>query len=263
MKQYAVIISTTIKQLFTYRLSFLLWRFRTILNLIFVYFLWTNIITYKTPFASYDHRTIVLYIMVINILSSIVLGTRTTDVISEILSGDISNILLKPISYFKYLIGRELGDKLLNFIFSIIEVFLLIIILKPPISIQINLLTSITFVIAVILGASLSFLISLCLSFIAFWSNDTWAPRFIYYILISLIAGTVFPLDILPAAFYNILLLTPLPYLIFLPAAIFIHGFSIKYIYLIAGALIWFVVFLLLTKRIWHQGIKNYSAYGR
>lgn len=263
MKQYFVVIWITIKQLLTYRLSFLLWRFRTVLNLLFVYFLWTNIITYKSNFSGYDFKLIITYILLINILTSIVIGTRTTDVVNDILTGDISNYLLRPFSYFRYLISREIGDKSLNFFFSVIEVILLIIIFKPVVFIQHDLISFFLFLISLTIGIILSFLISLCLSFMAFWSNDTWAPRFIYFILISLVAGTMFPLDILPIAIYRLILLTPFPYLVFLPAAIFVHGYKFEYIYLLIIGGIWSLVFLWLIKKIWNIGIKNYSAYGR
>lgn len=263
MKQYFIVIWLTIKQLFTYRLSFLLWRFRTVLNLLFVYFLWTNIITYKGQFAGYNFQLIVTYILIINVLTSLVLGTRTTDVVNDILSGDLSNFLLKPFSYFRYLISKEIGDKFLNFIFSIIEVVLLLIIFQPSVFIPTNVVNYLFFIIFIIIGIILSFSISLCLSFVAFWSTDIWAPRFIYFILISLIAGTIFPLDILPTNIFNILMITPLPYLVFLPAAVFVHGFQTQYLFFLIIGSLWTIFFLWLMQKIWKIGIKSYSAYGR
>jgi len=201
--------------------------------------------------------------MLINILSSLVLGTRTTDVANDILTGDIANYFLKPMSFFKFLISKEVADKFVNFTFSVLEILLLLFVFKPHIYIQTNPLPYLLFFISIFIGLVLSFCISVSLSFIAFWSTDTWAPRFIFFTLVSMLAGTFFPLDILPKSIYNLLLLTPFPYLLFLPSKIFTHGFSFDILIPLVISIIWTVILINLTKIIWKNGIKNYSAYGR
>lgn len=263
MKKYFQIIHLGIIQVFTYRLSFILWRLRNVFNLIFIYFLWTSVFTNRLSVFSYTQEKLVTYILIINLLSSLVLLTRTADVAADILSGDIMNYFLKPFSFFKFIISKEFADKLLNLFFTIIEIFILFLILKPHLFIQTNPNSYLLFFISLVIGGIISFFISLNISFIAFWSNEIWAPRWIYSILTWFLAGSFFPLDILPQSIYNILLLTPFPYLIFLPSKLFLDEFTIKLIVPIAISIMWCFILFFLTKKMWEKGIKNYSAYGR
>lgn len=263
MKKYLQIMYVSIIQVFTYRLSFILWRMRNIFNLIFIYFLWSSVFTNHLSIFSYSQEKLVTYILIISLLSSLILLTRTADVSADILSGDVMNYFLKPFSFFKFLISREIADKLLNLFFTMIEIFILILILKPHIFIQANPFSYILFLFSLIVGGIISFFISLNLSFIAFWSNEIWAPRWIYSIFTWFLAGSFFPLDILPKKVYSFLLLTPFPYLIYLPAKVFLDGFSLKLAVPIIISCVWCFGLYFATKKMWEKGIKIYSAYGR
>lgn len=263
MKKYLMIVYVGIMQMFSYRLSFILWRFRNIFNLLFVYFLWTSVFINRPSAFNYTQNQLVSYILLINLLSSLVLATRTIDVGADILSGDIMNYLLKPFSFFKLIISRDVGDKLVNGIFSIAEIMMLLFIFKPHVFIQTDLASYVLFFISLVIGIIIAFFISLNLSFFAFWVNEIWAPRYIYSIVLWFLAGSFFPLDILPKFIYAILLLTPFPYLIFLPSKIFLNGFSPTILIPMGLSLIWCFILFFITKKVWNLGIKNYSAYGR
>ncbi len=263
MKKYLRIMYVAISHVFTYRLSFILWRIRNVFNLIFIYFFFFIVFTNQVSAFSYTQEKLLTYILITSLLSSLVLLTRTADLSGDILSGDIIHHLLKPISFFKFIISREFADKLLNLFFTAVEISILFLILKPHIFIQSNPITYLLFLSSIVIGGIISFLISLNISFIAFWSSEIWAPRWIYSIFIWFLAGSFFPLDILPKSVYKILLLTPFPYLIFLPSKLYLDGFSINYMFPIAISIIWCFVLFFMTKKIWEKGIKNYNAYGR
>lgn len=263
MEKYLKIFQITTAQYFVYRLSFVLWRIRNFFNLIFLYFLWTSVFHNQKIVFSYTIEKLITYIVLINILGAIVLGTRTSDVTNDILNGDIANYFLKPVSFFKFVLTKEIADKLINFLFSLIEIFILLLAFQPKVFFQTNLGVYFVFALTLIIGGAISFFISLSLSFIAFWSNEVWAPRFIYTTIVTLIAGTFFPLDVLPKQIYNFLLFTPFPYLVYLPSKIFISGFSPTLIFPLFISIVWCIILYKLTIIIWKSGIKNYSAYGK
>ena len=263
MKKYLTIFYIFLKQYFAYRLSFILWRLRNILGLVFLYFLWTSVSHQKSEIFSYTTDNLISYILLVNILSSIILTTRTADIANEIRTGYFVNYLLKPFSFFKFILTKEIVDKLINCLFAIFEIVILITIFKPKIFIQTNLVTYFIFFLTVTAATIIYFYISLTLSFIAFWSSQIWAPRFIFLILISLLAGTIFPLDILPRAIFNLLLVTPLPYLIFFPAKIYLQGFSNQQVIPFFISIFWSLILFKTMVYIWKKGIKNYTAYGK
>jgi len=263
MKKYLKIFELTSLQYFTYRLNFILWRVRNVFSLILVFFLWRNIYTNRSMMFSYTKEKLITYILAVNVFGALIFSTLATEIAGDILNGNIINQLLKPISFFKVVIAKEAADKLLNFSCSILEIVCLILIFQPKIFIQNNLFSYIATFIALTIGFASSFFISLTLSYIAFWTPEVWAPRFLYTILTTFMAGTFFPLDILPKPIYYLLLLTPFPYLIFLPAKVYIEGFSSSLLPLFLVGFTWSCLLFVFNKLIWQRGIKEFSFFGR
>ncbi|HRN69815.1 MAG TPA: ABC-2 family transporter protein, partial [Candidatus Woesebacteria bacterium] len=222
MQKYLTLFKVTVDQYFVYRLNFILWRFRAVLNLIMIYFLWTALYTNRNNLFGYSQQEMLTYVLIVSIFSDFVFSSRIHELGAEILTGDIINKLLKPIGFLKYLITKEIADKAINISFAIVEISLLILILEPIIILPENTVTIYILILHLLIGLTLSFFLSFSIAMIAFWTAEIWAPRFIYFILVFVLAGNYFPLDILPTTFYNLLLLTPFPYFIFLPAQIYI-----------------------------------------
>ncbi len=261
MKKYFLYFKICLYQYFIYRINFIFWRLRNFLNIIFLYFLWTSI--NKTNSFSYTQDQLVSYIFLINLLYAIILSTRTEEIPQLIISGEIMNIITKPISFFKLIITKEIVDKLVNIFFSLIEISLLIFIFQPNFYFQKNIFSLIIMIIFIFLAIILSFFIDLIISFLAFWSTETWAPRFIFYIVLSILSGSIFPLDILPSTIYQLLLLTPFPYFVYFPAKLFLTPTNYSIISHLFIVLIWILITFFLSFIMWKRGIKNYSFYGR
>lgn len=231
-----------------------------------VFFLWKGIFTSNTSVFGYDQTQMFTYVFMVLIVQTIVLSAPSADNIgSEIASGDLSNYLLKPISYLKFWFTRDLASKLLNFIFGIFEVSLLFLTLKPQIQLPASHLNLVAFVIALILAMLLYFFIATSIRFLAFWSPDnTWPLAFLAFILIEILAGGVFPLDILPSQLRFLLELTPFPYLLYFPIAIWLGKVSgLSLLQTVISSLAWVVLSFKLNRLIWQQGLKVYAAEGR
>jgi ABC-2 type transport system permease protein len=263
MRKYLEVFRTTLGQYFAYRLNFILWRFRAVLNLFIIYFLWQSVFEGRRNLFGYSKTQMLTYILLSSLISNFVLGTRTVDIAGEILSGDIINYILKPFSFFKYYLARDFIDKLLNLSFAIFEISLIIILFKPPVLIQNNFSVFIPFIIFIFLGTLISFFVNISLSFIGFWSNEVWAPRFIYFVLISFLCGTYFPLNILPKPVYYFLLLTPFPYFYYLPTKIYLLGVDKFLLFEIFICFVWVYLSYRLSKFLWQKGLKSYGFFGR
>jgi len=260
MRKYWRVFVITIKQYFVYRLSFVLWRFRMFINLFIVFFLW-NAVFLKNQHISYYNKTALLsYILFVNIISTLVLGTRTSDVATQINDGTIMNYLVKPIKLFRYLATEDIADKFLNLGFVIFEVILILRFTGSAIFFPRNILLGSIFLLN---GICISFFINLMLSFIAFWTTETWGPRFLYLMLVGFVAGSFFPLDLLPKPIYQMLLFSPFPYLFYLPAKIFLGVSGKQLIPYYFISLSWVLIFWRLTSLMWAKGNKSFSFWGR
>lgn len=263
MQKYWILFRVKVDEYLAYRLNFILWRVRSIFNLTLLYFLWSSVLENTVSIQGYTELHIFTYIFLANIVGAIVLSSKTDQIAGDILSGAIINQLLKPMNFFAYIGTREVADKLINLFFSILEVLLFVAVLHPPLLIQTNIVSLLLAVSFLCAGVVVSFLIALSLSLIAFWSTEVWAPRFIFFVLISLTAGSMFPIDILPDWLYYPILMTPFPYMIYVPVKIYLFGISPD-IVLYAGVIcFWIIAMYAVATALWQRGMKEFSFFGR
>lgn len=264
MQKYLQIIRGVWQEYFIYRLGFVMWRLRVIIQLLITYFLWLALLKNDTQLFGYTQNLILTYILLTSLVRATILATRTFDVGSIINNGELSNYILKPVNFFKVFWMRDLGDKSINIVFAIGELFLLYIVLQPPIFIQTSpFILFFTFV-SLFIGMILFFYFSLVLSFLGFWTPDVWSPRFLSLVLIEFFAGGLFPLDILPKPLFVLSQSLPFSYFIYFPIKVYlgqlnpaqmIQGLTIGLLWI--GGLWWLAVLF------WQRGIKVYTAEGR
>lgn len=263
MKKYAIIIKNSFAEIFAYRLNFFLWRIRVITSLLVSFAIWQAIFKSTGKIFGYRESQMMTYIILLAFMNGIVLSSQTFKVAQEINFGNLSNYLLKPFDYFLFNFARDIPEKGVNGVSSIIEIILIIYIIHPAFFFQTSLYTLVIFILFLAISSLLFFEINMILSFIGFWSKETWAPRFIFFILLSFLAGTYFPLDIVPKAIYQVLELLPFTYLVFFPLKIYLGMLSTALIARgVVISLIWVVLLWWLMKFIYAKGLKVYSSEG-
>lgn len=263
MLKYVTLLKLFWQNGFVYRTSLLLWRFRNFLASLMSLTVWSVIYTNQSQFLTYQKDQMIGYIFLIAVLQSLILSSTLHSLASDIYNGHITNILLKPMNFFYYLITNEVADKLKNFAFVLIEVLILFLIFNPVLIIP-NLTHLILFIISIFIGLSIFFLVLFLLGTIGFWSPETWAPRFLLFVFIDFTSGKLFPLDILPLVIQKLVYLTPFPYFSYVQTQIYLGKLSIE------GSLrnifissIWLIILALSSIKVWKKGIKEYTAVGR
>jgi len=264
VSKYFQLAKITFEEYFVYRLNFFLWRFRSFILFLSLFFFWLAIYGQENNFLGYQKAQMLTYVVGIAFLRSLVLGTRTGDLAGQIRSGELTKLILKPLGVFSFCFVRDLADKFLNLFFVIFEVGLILLIFKFPFYLPKNPATYFFFVVLVTLAFFLYFLINLILSALAFWTEEIWATQWLFgVIFLQFFAGAFFPIDVLPAWLSRIIYLTPFPYLIFFPLKIWLEQLSaamaVKAIFI--GAF-WLIFFYWLVSFLWQKGVKNYGAYG-
>ena len=244
-----------------------MWRFRNVLQIFVVFFLWSAVFTNpETVVFGYDKSKILTYVFGILVLRALVLSSRTVDVAQEISSGNITNYLLKPINYFKFWFTRDISSKALNISFAIVEIVILFFILKPPLFIQTNPMILLSFFISIILAILLFFLLLFITNLINFWMPEAgWPVQFLFVVIImEFLSGGVFPIDILPILIQKVLYVLPFPYLLFFPLQVYLGKIDLMESFQgIVIASSWVVFLWWALNQTWQKGIKHYSAEGR
>jgi len=251
MQKYLQIFKISFAQEFAYRLNFIMWRVRNVLQIFLVFFLWTTIFADQSKeIFGYNRDKILTYVFGIMIMKALVLSARVIDVSGEISRGDLTNYLLRPVNYFKYWFTRDISSKALN-----LSLFF-----------QTDVIQLAGFLLATSLAIFLFFVLLFIVSFVPFWAPELgWGAQFLLIIVATeFLSGGLFPLDILPSNIQGILYLTPFPYLIFFPLQVFLG--KVTGLALVKGILIssaWTFALFYSMKRLWYKGLLVYRAEGR
>lgn len=264
LSKYWLVFQLTWEEYFVWRINFVLWRVRQVLQLLLLFFFWSVALSGQKELLGYTQAGILTYILGTQIMRSIVLSSRSIDVAGEIHDGKLTNYLIRPISYFAYWFVRDASDKLLNIAFAAIEVSLVILLFKPPLLLQADALFIALGVVAAALAVILYFLFSFSLSLLAFWIRDVWAIRFISLVILEFFAGGFFPVDILPRPLFLIISATPFPYLLYFPIKTYMGQLTPGQV--LAGfgiMLFWIFIFRVGLSALWQKGLRTYTAEGR
>lgn len=266
MGKYSTAFAVSWQNEFTYRLNFILWRVRNVLRLLMTYFLWNGVFSSNVIAFGYDKSQIITYIFMVLIVQSLILSAPSADNIGgEISSGDLSNYLVKPMSYLKYWFTRDLASKLLNIIFAVFEVTILAGILKPVLAFPASPLSILALIVMCILAMIIYYCLNVAVRCVAFWApENTWGFAFIVIVFLEVLAGGIFPLDVLPNNILTALQFTPFPYLVYYPIAIFLGKISGPIlIRIMIQSFAWTVIMMWITNKVWRRGLKVYGAEGK
>jgi ABC-2 type transport system permease protein len=267
MKKYLSIFKISFAQEFAYRVNFIMWRVRNILQILLVFFLWSTVFANpQTELFGYNRDKILTYVFGIFILRALVLSSRAVDIAGEIAEGGLTNYLLKPINYIKYWFTRDISSKALNLSFATVEIVILYFFLKPTFFVQTNPLQIFLFLASVLFAIVMFFGLLVLVNFITFWLPEGgWASQFLIIVIFTeFLSGAVFPIDILPQAIQNVLYALPFPYLLFFPLQVYLGKLSMAATLqglFVSG--LWMLTLIVVMNQVWTRGIKRYSAVGR
>lgn len=260
---YVTLLKLSWSNGFVYRTSLVMWRLRQFLGSIMALTVWTVIYSQQTSSFGYERAEMITYVFLVSILQSVILATSLHGLSDQINSGQLSTQLVKPLNIFGYLFTQEVADKLKNLLFIAVESVLLFVIFRPQISLP-QLEVFPVFLLFVIGAVLLHFFIQLIFGSFGFWSPESWGPRFLFFMFVDFTAGKLFPLDILPVFFQQLIYLTPFPYLSFVQIQLFLGKLSPADM-LQQGVvlLLWLTVLGAGATWLWKKGLRNYTAAGQ
>jgi ABC-2 type transport system permease protein len=266
MKKYLSVFKISFEDGFVYPVNFIMWRVRTVVQILIAYFLWDTVFMDPTrEVFGYNRARIMTYVLGLIIVRSVVLSARSGEVAGELSRGDLTNYLVKPVNYLRYWFTRDMADKVMNILFGIVEFTLIILVLKPTIFLQTNPAYLLIFLALMVLAViAFFFLLFIFSSFTAWYPNQAWAAAFFLMIFVEFLGGGFFPIDVLPPVVQNIIYLTPFPYLLFYPLQVYLGKFSLAMsLRGLAIAFVWVVLLIFLVKKMWKEAVKVYDVAGR
>lgn len=198
------------------------------------------------------------------IVNSFIWNSVVSDLSYDIRSGELSNILLKPITYFKYSMATALSSRVIAIFMDFLPGIIIYSIILPPSFLSIS--SFVRFLILMIptflLNYMVNFLVGLCAMFIV----NSSSLNAISNVLIAFAGGSLIPMEFYPNWLSKFLDYLPYKYIFYYPIQIFLNksvGEAWHYWFsIVCVQLLWIIVFLILYHFLWKISIRKYCAVG-
>lgn len=112
-----------------------------------------------------------------------------------------------------------------------------------------------------LLAFLLRYLMQYTTAMLTFFTERAVSVEEVFFLLYLFLSGTIAPLEVFPEPLRTLALLTPFPYLVYLPAAL-LAGQKVDLFPGVWVMLFWGVAFLLLWRLLWRMGLRHYSGHG-
>ncbi|NLF69891.1 MAG: ABC transporter permease [Candidatus Anammoximicrobium sp.] len=182
----------------------------------------------------------------------------------QIRSGEIKKFLIQPVDMIGFLMLSRIAHKTAYYTVATIPFAIVFYLCRgyfvdgwPEPS------TLAAFGLSLILGFLLGFFLETTIGLIGFWFLEISSLLFVYMLLSYFLSGHMFPLDMLPAPWNLLVDVMPLKYLAYFPSAVFLGKVTgpdlVRELSICAA---WVVFFVILSRVMYHRGVKRYSGYG-
>jgi ABC-2 type transport system permease protein len=267
MRKYWYVINVGIQNNLTYRFNFLARTLFGLIPLIATLYVWQTIYAGKgngAEVGSYTLAQMVSYYLLVTIVDALTaVNEDDWQIAADIKDGNISQFLLKPINYLTYRLCLFVSGRITYLAVAAIPLAVFVLCLHRYFILPRDWATFGCFAISVVLTALLQFFTSYAMAMLAFWVLEVSTFIFILFAFEYIASGHLFPLDILPPWLAHVLFLTPFPYQMYFPVAVYMG--KVTGAELVRGMLVqiaWVAAAFGFAHFMWQRGIKKYSAVG-
>lgn len=261
------ILRISLAERLAYRGDFVLGTLMRFLPIVTQIFLWYAIFQAQgnAPLFGYKYEEMVAYFlltMVGRAFSS--MPGLASHIARQIREGEIKKYLIQPIDMLNYLLATRVAHKLAYYSVALAPFALVFFLCRgffttgwPPWP------TMLAFLGSIVLSFLLGFYLEAAMGLIGFWFLEISSLLFVYMLFSFFLSGHMFPIDMLPEPFETIVELSPLQYLAYFPAAVFlqkIEGWAL--VQGLALEVFWTLFFYVLSRWLYQRGLKHYSGFG-
>lgn len=264
MKKYLILITNAWQRQLVYRATVYAYRLGNVVEILFQFAIWTSVFKTTPVVFGYNYREMITYIIIGWLINFVTDNYGITDVVAkDIQTGMLSNYLVKPFSYLRYLIAMSFGRISIAVFSGVAMQAFFIYIFRHQMIAPSNFSSVAIIVMIVLIGYFVRLLISVFFGMIAFWTTDMSGLNSFFAILIRFLSGGYAPLNLLPSLFFSISMLFPFSYIVFFPTQLYLGKISqADGLKGIGVELVWLVILYAIIKIVWHRGLKRYEGVG-
>ncbi len=248
-----------------YRAHFTIRAFFSLSRLLVVFILWGAVFRGAAgDIGGHTMPETVTYFVVL-IMLEFFIGAFQEDyqISEEIRNGLINQFLLKPINYFLYRFCIYLAARLVTGTVVLIPLLLVSPLIHDSLVFPHELWRFAIALPAIFMSAIIQFSIAYCFGLLTFWFLEIQGFVILSMSVEALLGGQLFPLDLMPAAFFRIAQFLPFYYQMYFPAAILTGRLDFNAV--LAGLPLqaaWAALLLGLAHLLWVRGLRHHTAVG-
>lgn len=264
MSSYRCVFLMGVERALEYRVSFFLSMLSGIFPIVIQTVMWNYLYGHSDAAAvfGYERTQILLYTLFASIVSQLVGAGFEGEINSDIKMGGLNKYLIRPVEYKWYHFFRFLGQKIPRLMVAApVMAFIAAAAVWRGLPLSPGRLAA--FLGSLALGAVLNFSIFYCIGLLGFWLTDVDKLFGTVSIVLTVVSGGVFPLDIFGGLVETLANVLPFGYTTQFPVNIINGRFGWERIGIGFGfQLAWILVFAYLGGSMWKRGIRRYGAVG-
>lgn len=265
MKKYWTIIKNEFQRQFAYRISIASFSLGNVLEIVAQIIIWTVIYQGVDEIRGYSQKEMMSYVVVGWFFLFVSSNYNFENYIArDIHQGTLSNLIIKPISYLKYIVVVSLGRIMVALFFVLfVQSVLIFSFLHSHIVLPSDPRVWIILIFMLLGSYFIKLFISILIGTISFWTIEINGIFFSLNVVSKFFSGAYFPINLLPALFINISLFFPFAYTFYVPLQLYLGRLSVGQGAKALGVeLIWLFLLYGLTKLVWKKGLKKYESVG-
>jgi ABC-2 type transport system permease protein len=265
------VLRISFQERLVYRGDFALGTLMRFLPIVTQIFLWRAVFSAvqttggsETAIGGYTYQNMIAYYLLTMISRAFSSMPGLASGISrDIRDGTVKKFLIQPIDMLGFLLANRIAHKLVYYLVAAGPFALVFYLCQGFFSGWPGPETLLAYVVSLLLAFLLGFLLESTIGMIGFWFLEINSLLFVYMLFNFFFSGHMFPIDLLPGIWGDLVRLLPLQYLAYFPAAVFlgkvtgaelIHGLWIQ--------LGWVIFFLVAARATFHFGARHYSGFG-
>lgn len=255
MNKYLKVFIFNIKSELNFKADFISSLFSFTIHVLVFNFLWDFILGSKLSF-NYTKNQLIWYIIIGEL---ILYGVSSSykKISNMIKSGDVSNMLIKPINFLGYIVCEE-STSIIRFFFN--SIFAIILGISIAGKINLNALNIVLLACAIVLSLFLLMTLQILIGITAFITEEN---RAFYNVIFKFVLLIVFtPLEFFSNRVQTLLKLLPTTYVVYPSSKILVNFNFSNDIYLILGQVISIVTIWILILIIYKKGVENINVNG-
>lgn len=265
------ILRISFEERLVYRGDFALGTLMRFLPIVTQIFLWGAVFASRAAthpndpeIAGYTSQSIIAYYLLTTITRAFSsMPGLASGIAQDIRDGTVKKYLIQPIDMLGFLMLNRVAHKLVYYIVAAGPFVLVFFLCRGFFSGWPGASIMAAYLLSLVMAFLLGFLLEATIGMIGFWLLEVDSLLFVYMLFSFFCSGHMFPIDMLPGVWGDLVRLLPLQYLAYFPAAVFqgkITGPALIWGLWIQFA--WIMFFLAASRVAFHFGVRRYSGFG-